>query len=82
MINKMKQKMKNKPNELIFISRIKRDGSGTRKVFKKDIKHLTTNKFAKEEEYEMNRLSISEGTYIASGFNSYVVKLKEPNEKQ
>jgi len=70
--------MKKKPNELIFISRIKRDGSGTRKVFKKDVKHLTENQFAKNDDYELNCLSISEGTYIASGFNSYVVKLKNP----
>jgi len=69
--------MTKKPNELIFISRIKRDGSGTRKVFKKDIKHLTENKFAKDDDYEINCLSISNGTYIASGFNSYVVKLKD-----
>jgi len=68
--------MRKNPTELIFISQIKRDGSGTKKIFKKDIKHLTTNKFAASEEYEINRLSISEGTYIASGFNSYVVKLK------
>lgn len=69
--------MKKNPTELIFISRIKRDGSGTAKVFKKDVKHLTTNKFAMKDEYEINCLSISEGTYIASGFNSYVVKLKD-----
>jgi hypothetical protein len=74
--------MKKQPKDLIFISRIKRDGSGTKKVFKKDIKHLTENMFAKEDEYELNCLSITEGTYIASGFNSYVVKLKESNEKQ
>ena len=68
--------MKKTPKDLIFISRIKRDGSGVKKVFKKDIKHLTENIFASKEEYEINRLSIYEGTYIASGFNSYVVKLK------
>jgi len=65
-----------KPAEMIFISRIKRDGSGTKKVFKKDVKHLTENKFAANEDYKITRLSITEGTYIASGFNSYVVKLK------
>jgi len=68
--------MRKKPHELIFISRIKRDGSGTKKVFKKDIKHLTENKFAANEDYEINTLSMSEKTFIASGFNSYVVKLK------
>jgi hypothetical protein len=70
-----------KSTELIFISRIKRDGSGTQKVFKKDIKHLTENKFAKQEEYTISGLSISHGTYIASGFNSYVVKLKKEKDE-
>jgi hypothetical protein len=72
--------MTKKPHELEFISRIKRDGSGTKKVFKKDIKHLIKNKFAADEDYIINPLSISEGTYIASGFNSYVVKLKKDVE--
>ena len=67
-----------KAHELIFISQIKRDGSGTKKVFKKHVKFLTTNKSAMKDEFEINRLSISESTYIASGFNSYVVKLKTP----
>lgn len=71
--------MKKKAHELIFISQIKRDGSGTKKVFKKDVKFLTTNKYAMKDEFEINRLSISESTYIASGFNSYVVKLKPTN---
>jgi hypothetical protein len=31
-----------------------------------------------EDMFELNRLSISEDTYIASGFNSFVVKLKNP----
>jgi len=64
--------MKKKPNELIFISQIKRDGSGTKKVFKKDIEYLESEK----DDYEVNCLSISQGTFIACGFNSYVVKLK------
>ena len=71
---------KKKPHELIFISRIKRDGSGTAKVFKKDVKHLTENKFAKEDEYTITCLSLTEKTFIASGFNSYVVKLKPPTQ--
>lgn len=29
-----------------------------------------------DEMYCLNRLSISKGTYIASGFNSFIVKLK------
>ena len=54
-------------SELIFINQIKRDGSGV----------LPCNEFNEtSEEYTLNRLSISENTWIASGFNSYVVKLK------
>jgi hypothetical protein len=70
-----------KSTELIFISRIKRDGSGTKKVFKKDIKHLTENMFAKEEEYTLTTLSMSNETFIASGFNSYVVKIKKEKDE-
>ena len=69
--------MKAKAHQLEFISIINRDGSGTKKVFKKDVKHLTENQFAKEDEYKINSLSITNKTYIASGFNSYVVKLKD-----
>lgn len=53
---------------LEFISRIKRDGSGTEPV--NDCKHLDNTVF------ELNCLSITQGTWIASEFNSYVVKLK------
>jgi S-adenosylmethionine synthetase len=69
--------MTKKPHELIFISQIKRDGSGTKKVFKKDIKHLLENKFAADEDYIITTLSLSNKTYIALGFNSYVVKLNK-----
>ena len=60
-------------SELEFISRIKRDGSGT--VVDDDYSHLTKTKF------RMSCLSITYGTWIASEFNSYVVKLK-PNSQQ
>lgn len=61
--------------DLIFISRIKRDGSGTEIVLDpdEDMKHLDNTKF------QLVRLSITQETYVASGFNSYVVKLKKPN---
>ena len=68
--------MTKKATELIFISRIKRDGSGTSRVFKRELRMLTENPSALRDDFEINRLSISEETYIASGFNSYVVKLK------
>jgi hypothetical protein len=55
--------------DLIFISKIKRDGSGVVKRF--DKKYLDN-----DEWYDISSLSLSQGTYIASGFNSYVVRLK------
>lgn len=58
--------------DLIFISWIRRDGSGTDKVNNKHIEVM------QEEAFRMNKLSITEDTYIACGFNSFVVKLK-PN---
>lgn len=54
--------------DLIFISHIKRNGSGTTPI------ENSTN-FEKEW-FTINCLSITEGTHIASGFNSYVVKLR------
>ena len=56
--------------DLNFISKINRDGSGTKAVEKDHIKTI------QEESFEMNCLSITEQTYIASGFNSFVVTLK------
>lgn len=67
-----------KPHDLIFISRIKRDGSGVDKVTEKQIKDILENKFSSEELYKLNVLSLSEKTFLASGFNSFVVKLKDP----
>lgn len=63
--------MKKKGNELEFISRILRDGSGTTTDIEDEVK-LNQN-----DTFKINCLSISQGTYIASEFNSYVVKLKE-----
>ncbi len=57
--------------DLIFISRILRDGSGTEMITdQKEVAHLENEKF------KVNCLSISNATYIASSFNSYIVKLK------
>ncbi|MAO66218.1 MAG: hypothetical protein CL666_14580 [Balneola sp.] len=56
-------------DELEFISRIKADGSGT-----EPIDELFDPTWGGP--YHLTRLSLSEDTYIASGFNSYVVKLK------
>ena len=68
--------MKLKPKDMIFISRIKRDGSGVEIVTDSHVKHLRENKIAKDQKYKVRRLSRTENTYIAMGFNSYVVQLK------
>jgi len=60
--------MTKEAKELIFINQIKRDGSGVLRCSEFD---------PTSEEYTLNRLSISEDTWIASGFNSYVVKLRK-----
>ena len=63
--------MKIKGKDLIFISIIRRDGSGTDPVTK--VSHL------KETVFKVRCLSISMETYIAMEFNSFVVKLKKTN---
>jgi len=40
------------------------------------VSYADSPKLQNDELYELNRLSISNGTYIASGFNSFIVKLK------
>lgn len=68
--------MEKKAHELIFISQIRRDGSGTSKVSKSYLKAMLENSLMKDEYFYVRHLSISEDTYIAIGFNSFVVKLK------
>lgn len=63
--------MKAKGEDLIFISRILRDGSGVEAILNQE-----EVAYFKTTEFKMSCLSISYGTYIASGFNSYVVKKK------
>lgn len=70
----MKQTRKIK--ELIVLSRINGDGNGTEKVSEKEYKQMCENYFSAKEEFILNSLSISNETYIASGFNSFVVKLR------
>ncbi|MBK7362894.1 MAG: hypothetical protein IPJ01_11400 [Micavibrio sp.] len=67
-----------KGSRLEFISWIKRDGSGTESVTEEYAKTMNDDKF------EVNCLSLSENTHIASGFNSFVVKIKKADitEKQ
>jgi len=64
--------MKRYGSELEFISRINSDG-----LTVETVDEATMQAF-EDKQFELNRLSISEGTYIASGFNSFVVKLKNP----
>lgn len=64
--------MKKFSKELEFISLIKRDGSGTEQIPKKMLENI----YDKNNEFEINPLSLSSKTYIASGFNSFVVRLK------
>lgn len=60
-------------SELIFISIIFGDG---KKI--EIIENETIQTHSETELYKLNSLSISNGTYIASGMCSYVVKLKNP----
>lgn len=68
--------MTKKAHELKFISIINRDGSGTNPVSESLIDCMLNNPFAKREDFQVFRLSMSNQTYIAIGFNSFVVKLK------
>lgn len=62
--------------KLKFISRIKRDGSGTEPMKRGDAKH-----YAKDD-FELNCLSMTYGTYIASGMWCFVVKIKDRYKKK
>lgn len=73
-------KNKKKAKDLIFISWINRDGSGTIEVPEDMLDNMLNNKFAKDNYFKINVLSLSNKTFIASGFNSFVVKLKEKNK--
>lgn len=57
--------------DLEFISQIKRNGSGTEPIEPDYLEMLQKEKFS------LTCLSLTEGTYIASGFNSFVVKMKK-----
>lgn len=57
--------------DLIFISQIKRDGSGVDMDISKDYIDMM-----EDDLFRLTTLSLSENTFIASEFNSFVVKLK------
>lgn len=64
--------MKKKSSELIFISKIKRDGSGVLMLTERESCLIAL----REDSYRLSTLSLTEKTFIASDFNVYVVKLK------
>jgi hypothetical protein len=68
--------MKKKAKDLEFISWINRDGNGTKPIPEKMLECMLNNEFSKDQKFRINILSISQKTYIASGFNSFVVRLK------
>lgn len=65
-----------KAHELEFICLIKRDGSGTKKVSKSYLKMMLENPLAKETDFRLHVLSLTEKTYIAYNFNVFVVRIK------
>jgi hypothetical protein len=58
-----------KGSELIFISKINRDGLSVDVLHKAPKSELGTV-------FKLTSLSLSKETFIASSFNSYIVKLK------
>lgn len=73
--------MRREGKELEFISYISRDGSGTIVIGTEDAEgehpKIDDMSYVDDEVFNLNALSLSRGTYIASGFNSFVVKLKK-----
>jgi hypothetical protein len=68
-----------KGKKLQFISFIKRDGSGVvmvRDLITLNCPKLDNMSYLDEDNFKIMRLSISEKTFIACGFNSFIVKLK------
>lgn len=76
--------MKKFGRELEFISFIKRDGSGvvpcgTEWNADKDYPKVDDMSYLDNYTFKVRVLSITHKTYIASSFNTWVVKLKEEN---
>jgi len=72
--NHKQHEMKLKGKELIFISRILRDGSGVNDCSELDMSNYN------EDSFEINCLSITEQTYIATEMNCFVVKIKNKDK--
>jgi hypothetical protein len=74
--------MKAYARDLIFISQINRDGIGTTPVEENYIKAMLENDLMKDDEFTIHCLSLSKKTYIAMGFNSFVVRLTDKFKKE
>lgn len=72
--------MRKKGKKLEFISLIKRDGSGTIMCgsnWNPDISPKVDDmSYLDEDKFKLTSLSLHEETWIAHGFNSWVVKIK------
>ena len=68
LINIFKPRMVMKGNELIFLRRINKYGESSIEEAKEELHQ--------DDDFQITCLSISEGTYIAHGFSTFVVKLK------
>ena len=73
--------MKKLGKELEFISWIKRDGTGTIMIggewnSSMDMPKIDDMSYEDDSTFDVNGLSITNKTFIACGFNSFVVKLK------
>jgi hypothetical protein len=73
--------MEYKGKQLEFISFIKRDGTGTVMVgteWNKDKGYPKVDdmSYLDDEIFEVQCLSLSQKTFIASGFNSFVVRIR------
>lgn len=64
-----------KGKKLIFLCKISGDASKLESFKEVDCSYMD------EEKFRMSSLSISNGTFIASSMNSFIVKLKK-NEKR
>jgi hypothetical protein len=69
--------MKATAKELEFISQIKRDGSGVKKVPESYLRSMLENPLMNNENFKIHCLSLNQKTFIAHGFNSFIVKLKK-----
>ena len=73
--------MKYKGKQLDFLSFIKRDGTGTVMVGSKwnknkDYPKIDDMTYLDDDSFDVKCLSLSQKTFIASGLNSFVVRIR------